>query len=368
MRKMLFIARKEFYHIRRDPRSLVIVLLMPIMMTFLYGYAINLDIEHITLAVVDYDHTSASRELIDAFYQSTYFDKPTEAVNPADPEQILRSAKAHAVLVIKPGYGEALGNNRKFTLGMFVDGSDNNMAAAVQNYSQALLGKLIRSNLALQGKPPGITISRQILYNPDLQSSHFFVPGLVAIILVMISALLTSITIAREKETGTMEQLLTAPVKPMQILLGKVMPYIVLAFIDGASIVVMAKFLFDVPFMGLPLLLLAFGLIYIVASLSIGILISTAVKTQQVAMMFALITTMLPSVMLSGFIFPIKNMPYSLQIFSNIIPAKYFVAIMRGIMLKGAGVEVLAVHGLGLIILMGIMLTVASKLFTKQVA
>jgi len=206
-----------------------------------------------------------------------------------------------------------------------------------------------------------------VLYNPDLKSSHFFVPGLIAIVLMMISALLTSITIAREKETGTMEQLLTSPVTPAQIIVGKTLPYIVLALIDGILVLAFGVFHFGVPFTGSTLLLLFFGVIYVSAALSIGILISTLVNTQQLAMMAAMLATMLPSVMLSGFIFEIKNMPAVLQYITYIVPAKYFLLIIRGIMLKGSGIEVLWVQAAFLVVLAVILQMIAVKRFRLRI-
>jgi len=368
MHKIKFIARKEFYHILRDPRSLAIVFLMPLLMTFLYGYAINLDIENITIAIVDFDQTEKSQELIDRFYNSTYFSPPKHQIDYKEPIKILEASNASAVLIIKPGFSSDLTSGRKHSLGMIIDGSDNNMASAVNNYTQTLVNKFLIDQLPLDKKLPRIELSQQILYNPDLKSSHFFVPGLVAIILMMISALLTSITIAREKETGTMEQLLTAPVTPHQIILGKILPYILIAFIDGFIILLFAKLLFGVPFEGSHILLILFGLIYVSTALAVGILISSVVKTQQVAMMFALVSTLLPSVMLSGFIFAIKNMPFVLQLLSNIIAAKYFIVIIRGIMLKGAGLEMLVMQSIYLIILMTILILIAAKKFTTRIA
>jgi ABC-2 type transport system permease protein len=368
VRRIRFIAQKEVYHILRDPRSLGIVFLMPLLMTFLYGYAINLDIEHITIGIVDFDKTVSSRELVGSFFNSTYFTPSKVAPGPDDPESVLRSGRAGAVLTIKPGFEEALKKGTPFVLGMTVDGSDATLAAAVQGYSNALVQKFFMERLPVGTMFPGIRLSTQVKYNPDLKSSHFFVPGIVAIILMMISALLTSVTIAREKETGTMEQLLTAPVKPAEILIGKILPYIVIAFIDGIFVLIFAKVLFGVPFVGSKLLLLGFGLVYVAAALSIGILISSLVNTQQVAMMAAMVTTMLPSVMLSGFIFAVKNMPVPLQVLSYAIPARYFLRIVRGIMLKGAGLEVLAGQAAILVLLMLALLAVAGKRFKTTVS
>jgi len=379
MHKLKFIALKEVRHILRDPRSLIIAVLMPIMMTFLYGYAINLDIKNIKLSIIDLDQTSTSRDLAGRFYNSGYFIKPSVQADIANPEEILKKGEAVGVLIIQQGFGEAIQRLRsiattggkikeKYELGLIVDGADANMAAAAGSYSSIIVTQLLKDNFPINFEMPGIQISRQVLYNPDLKSSHFFVPGLIAIILMMISALLTSVTIAREKETGTMEQLLTTPVTPRQIIIGKTMPYIGLAFLDGVMVLMFGVFHFGVPFNGSILLMLFFGIIYIIAALAIGILISTLVKTQQLAMMGALTVTVLPSVMLSGFIFEIKNMPIVLQAITHIVPARYFISIIRGIMLKGSGIGVLWIQALFLILLAALFLFIAVKKFKLKVA
>jgi ABC-2 type transport system permease protein len=365
--KIKFIAIKEMRHILRDSRSLTIAILMPILMTFLYGYAINLDIKNIKLAILDLDKTQASRELARKFYNSGYFVEPPSAPHISDPEKTLRSGDANIILTIRPGFASALTYLRHYELGLLTDGADANTAAASYNYTGIILKQFLEEKLPPGAEPPGVVISQQVLYNPDLKSSHFFVPGLIASILMMISALLTSITIAREKETGTMEQLLTSPVTAVQIIVGKVIPYIGLALLDGVLIILFAMFHFGVPFVGSVWLLFLFGVIYIIAALSIGILISTLVRTQQVAMMAAQLTTMLPSVMLSGFIFEIKNMPKVLQWVSYFVPARYFLLIIRGIMLKGSSLSVLWTEAIFLIILTLILLTVAAKKFELKI-
>jgi ABC-2 type transport system permease protein len=206
-----------------------------------------------------------------------------------------------------------------------------------------------------------------VLYNPDLKSSHFLVPGLVAIVLMMISALMTSMTIAREKESGTMEQLLTTPVKPREVLIGKLLPYMAIAFFDGILVLLFARLLFGVPFIGSHVLLLFFGLIYVTTALSIGILVSSLVSTLREATMLAQLSTLLPSVMLSGFIFAIKNMPLVLKALSHLVAARYFVVIIRGIMLKGAGFSVLILQAAALILLMLALMTIAAKKFSTRV-
>ncbi len=378
MHKLKFIAHKELRHILRDPRSLTIAILMPILMTFLYGYAINLDIKNIKIAFIDLDKTSVSRDLIGRFYNSGYFIDARVETDIGDPEMILERGKANAVLIIKPGLAEALqrlknvrafagGNFDQYELGLIVDGTDANMASAAGGYSSIIVSQLLKDNLPPGFELPGINISRQIYYNPDLKSSHFFVPGLIAIILMMISALLTSVTIAREKESGTMEQLLTTPVTARQIIIGKTVPYIALALLDGFLVLAFGVFHFGVPFNGSIMLLFFFGVIYVIAALALGIFISTLVKTQQLAMMAALIVTVLPSVMLSGFIFEIKNMPLVLQWVTHIVPARYFISIIRGIMQKGSGIEVLWVDAFFLILLALILLAIAVKKFKLRV-
>ena len=367
MRKIAIIARKEFKHILRDVRSLVIAILMPIMMTLLYGYAINLDIKNIKLGVLDFDRTSESRELINRFYHSGYFIEAESTPELSNPEEVLKLTDAHAVIILEPGFARALRNRTEYQAGLLLDGADANLAAAAANYASAIFQTYLFESLPQGTVIPGVTLSRQVLYNPDLKSSHFFVPGLIGVILMMISALLTSITIAREKETGTMEQLLTSPVSPRQIIIGKVIPYIGLALLDGLLVYAFAVWHFGVPMTGSNALLFLFGVIYVIAALSLGVLISTLVKTQQLAMMVALTVTMLPSVMLSGFVFEIKNMPIVLQYLADIIPATYFILIIRGIMLKGSGIEVLWPQTAALVVLTLALLGVAAKKFSIKI-
>jgi ABC-2 type transport system permease protein len=358
-----FILVKEIRHILRDPRSLFIAILMPVLMTLLYGYAVNLDTENIELAVVDADHTARSRDFVDSFFRSGYFVRAAAAPENTNPETVLKRSAAHAVLVLRPGFASAVETATPYQVGLVVDGSDANRAAAATNYSTMLLFDFLRRLPAATAEQPLVGLSRRVLYNPNLESPVFFVPGLIAIILMMISALLTSITIVRERESGTLEQLLTAPISTRQVIVGKVVPYVGLAFIDGLLVILFAVFHFRVPFEGSYLLLVVFGVVYIVAALSIGILISTLVNTQLTAMMAALLATVLPSVMLSGFIFEIKNMPLPLQYLSAIVPARHFIEIIRGVMLKGVGVTVLWQETAALAALTAVLLGIATRKF-----
>ncbi len=368
MHRLIAIAQKEFYHIFRDPRSLFIVLAMPVLMTFMYGYAINLDIEHVRLVVVDEDQSTASRELRDKLYGSGRFRQPDLLVDVTNPHAILRAARTDGVLQIPQGFSRGMEQREDFRLQLLVDGADGNLAAAVNAYTGTVLNAYLMEKLLPNQELPGIQLSQQVLYNPDLKSSHFFVPGLLSVILMLISGLLTSITIAREREVGTLEQLLTTPVRPHEILFGKLIPYFVIALVDTALVIGLARFVFDVPFRGSALLLIGSSVVYISAALSIGILISTVAKTQLVAMLLASTATLMPSVMLSGFVFAIKNMPVPLQYLSNIIPAKHFVIILRGVMLKGSPASLLVLQVLFLFIIMAVLLTIALRRFNTKVA
>ncbi len=341
---------------------MIIAVLMPIMMTLIYGYAINLDMKNIELGIIDLDNTSHSRDFGESFYVSGYFLKPSRTVSPAKADEFLREGEVDAVLTIKPGFAKALTNAEKYELGLLIDGSDGNQAVAASNYAEMILVQYaLRNDPAAAQR--GVNMSVQVAYNQDLKSSHHFVPGLVAVILMMISALLTSVTIAREKETGTLEQLLTSPVAPREIIVGKILPYIGLAFFDGLLVLLFALIVFAIPFNGSGLLLLFFGFIYVVTALSIGVLISTLVSTMQLAMMASLLVTLLPSVILSGYIFDVRNMPYVLQLLSRLVPARYFIVIIRGIMLKGSDLTVLWVEAAALIAICLTLLILAIKRF-----
>ncbi|HVP58323.1 MAG TPA: ABC transporter permease [bacterium] len=366
-RRVKHIALKEVRHILRDPRSLTIAIVLPVLLTVLFGYAINLDVKHIRLAVVDLDRTYDSRDLADRFYTSGYFTRPARPPATGDPEAMLRRGSADAVLTIMPGFARAAATATPYQLGLVVDGADANLAAAATSYASIIVGQANQDRLPAGMDFPRVVLSARILYNPDLKSADFFVPGIIAILLMLISTLLTSITIAREKETGTMEQLLVTPVAPGEVIIGKVLPYIALAFLDAILVIAFAVFHFGVPFAGSVALLAGFGLIFIVAALSAGILISTLVNTQQVAMMTTQLLTVLPSVMLSGFIFDLRNMPRVLQLVSYVVPARYFQVIIRGIMLKGTGLRVLWAQGAFLAILTLVLLAIAARRFRLKI-
>jgi len=335
-KRFLAIIRNEFIHIFRDPRSLMITIAMPLLMIFIYGNAIKLDIKQISLGVSDHNQTSYSRDFIEKFAQSGYFELIARPKNREEIEHLFQKQAIKVAIVIPTDFSESIHTKMKTTIQVLVDGSNSNTANVIVNYIKIILATYSFEMNVHYIQPP-LTTEPRIWYNPDLDSANFILPGLVAVILMMISALLTSITIAREKETGTMEQILVSPIQPMEIILGKVLPYVFIAFFDGALVVITAKFGFGISINGSLILLSLLSFIYLYAALSIGVFISTLVKTQQLALMIALLATILPSVLLSGFIFPIRSMPIVLRAISYIIPAKYFLIIIRAIILKGSG-------------------------------
>lgn len=334
--RIVAIAKKEFLHILNDKRSLMIIIAMPIIMLILYGYALNMEIENVELAVIDNDRSTLSQNLIDEFRGSSFFKVFYHTGPFSELEELFMRREARAILIIDKHFSRNHQRQATTPVQIILDGSDPNAATLIRSYCA---GIILSFNSKYGGTlPVPFDIKPRIWYNPDFKSSYFFIPGLIALILIMISALLTSITITREKELGTLEQILVSPVKPHDIILGKVLPYIFLALLDGFLILILGMFMFDVPFKGSYLLLTLLSLLYILTSLSFGLMISTIVNTQQVAMMIAVAATLLPTIMLSGFIFPINSMPVILQYISYIVPAKYYIVIIRGILLKGNSV------------------------------
>ncbi|MGH7495201.1 MAG: ABC transporter permease [bacterium] len=357
--RIIPIIRKEFIHIRRDTRTLIIILAMPIFMLLIYGYAINMEIQNVNLAVIDHSQSPASRELVRAFQGSRFFTAGYFNRGESEIGSLFQRRDAKMALIIPQDFASALNGPRPASVQVLIDAGDSNSAQSIQNYANQVL---LAYN-AGRGVAPAIDARTTIKYNPTLKSSYFFIPGLVALILMMISALLTSLTIAREKETGTLEQILVSPVRPFEIILGKVVPYMFLAFTDGVLILLLARFWFNVPILGSVTLVLLGCLLFVCVALAFGLLISTRARTQQVAMMVALMGTLLPTVMLSGFIFPIASAPKVLQLITYLAPARYFLPIIRGVMLKGNTIIHLWLP-FGVLVCMGIFfLAISAKKF-----
>ena len=334
-RRLAALIRKEFIHILRDMRSLTIIFLMPVIMILVYSYAITFDIKDIQLALLDESRSPESRRLVEHLTGSHYFVIADEVISRNEIEGTFLNRRAIAVLIIPNTYAADLRTGMIAPVQIVVDGSNANTAVIAVNY---LRSALLNYSLKLNPQfPQPLRIEPRVWYNPDLKSTHFIVPGLLAVIMMMVCALLTSVTIAREHETGTMEQIFVSPIHPYEIVVGKITPYILLAMLDGFAVLLFARLVFDVPFRGSALLFVALSIVFVYASLSIGLLISTRVRTQQAAMMFSLLSTMLPSFLLSGFLYPIASLPKVLRLISHVVPAKYFLTIDRGIILKGIG-------------------------------
>jgi ABC-2 type transport system permease protein len=298
-------------------------------MLLLYGYAITLDMKQIDMVVADQSGSPQSRAFIRDIAATDFFAVRLAPGGVYNINGLFQSREAQCVLIIPADFAEAQSTGRVSRVQLAVDASDPNAANFIQNYVTRAAGTSGTGSAVLFSLQP------RVLYNPDMRSAPFFVPGLVALILLLICTLLTSIAIVREKETGTLEQLLVSPIKPSHIVIGKVLPYTVLGFLDGLVILVAGSLLFHVPIRGSVLLVMVLMLVYVLTGLSLGMLVSTMAKTQSVAMLVAITLTVLPSMLMSGFIFPISSMPKILQWISRIVPATYFIEIIRGIVLKG---------------------------------
>ena len=339
MKRFIGFIKKEFYHIFRDRRSLFILFGMPIAQIMLFGFAITNEINNVDIAILDHSKDTTTEEIINKISASKYFSINQFIDREADIETIFKKGKVKAVLNFEKDFSKNLIKDNKATIQIITDATDPNTANTISNYVNAILQQYQKE------LNKDITITYQIIpqtrmvYNPELKSVYMFVPGVMTIILMLVSAMMTSISITREKELGTMEILLVSPIKPIQVIIGKVFPYIFLSIINAIVIVVLSIFIFKMPVQG-SLFLLGFeSVLFIITSLALGILISTISATQQTAMMISLMGLMLPVILLSGFIFPISSMPLPLQVISNIIPAKWFIIIIKGIMLKGVGIQ-----------------------------
>jgi ABC-2 type transport system permease protein len=358
------IISKEFRHIFRDPQTLIIIMIMPVIMLFLFGYAITLEMRDIKTAIVDHSRTPQSRAFIEkvvssGFFKVSAFDVPETAF-----EDIFFRRSARCIITIPPDFARSLQSKTNTSVQLLIDASDPNAANFIQKYMMQIAAQFNFENNPDLAMP--FTIEPRLFYNPDLKSEYFFVPGLIAVIILLISALLTSIAIVREKEVGTMEQILVSPVHPYQIIFGKVIPYTILGFADSIFVLIVGHFWFGVPIHGSILFLLAALIIYIFTGLSFGLIISTITDSQQVAMMAALLATILPTIMLSGFIFPIPSMPLIFQYVSKIIPATHFLEIIRGIMLKGSGLKELLTQVAYLMLIAVVFISISLKKFSTK--
>jgi len=366
--RLFAIARKEALQLKRDTRSLILAFVLPLIMVLLFGYAITWDVTDIRLGVWDQDGTLASRELQATFEASGYFSIVDRPGSYREVEEGLSKSRVRAVLVIPPGFARDLGAGRSVPVQLLLDGSDANTATIAQNYAGAIVARH-STRILLNGRdaPALAGAETRIWYNETLESRNMIVPGLVAVIMSIIAALLTSLTIAREWERGTMEQLASTPVKGVEIVLGKLLPYLLIGFFDVIVVVVTGALVFGVPFEGNPLQLGILSILFLIGALGVGIFISSVADSQVFAMQVAVMVTYLPALLLSGFLFDIGGMPVILRGITFLIPARYFVVVTRGVLLKGVGGGVMWPQAVAMIIFAVVGLTLATRAFKKEI-
>jgi ABC-2 type transport system permease protein len=347
-RRLRAIFVKELHHIVRDSRSLGLALFVPVMMLLLYGYALSLDVDHVSTLVYDQDDTQASHDLIRQFQGSRYFEIVGAVTSYAAIERAIDRNRAIMALVVPRDYSKLIGQGRDAQVQIVLDGSDSNTASIAMGYAETVVRNYsmqirtdVQNRRGGQSIPPPVDARLRVWYNPSLESKNYVVPGLIAVILQIIAALLTSLTIAREWEMGTMEQLLSTPLRPTEMVLGKMLAYFALGLADAVLAVLVGLFVFTVPLRGSVLLLAVSVCVFLVGVLFWGIFVSASAKSQLQAYQMGVLSSFLPAFLLSGFVYSIESMPTVIQVITHIIPARYVVTILKGIFLKGVGLRVL---------------------------
>jgi ABC-2 type transport system permease protein len=365
--RLLAVSRKEVIQLRRDPRSLLLAFAVPVVLLVIFGYAITWDIRDIALGVLDHDRSAQSRAVIDSFRSSGYFVVVRSLQSEREIDPLFDREIIQIALVIPPDFSQRLGSPVPPSLQAIVDGSDANTATIILAYTQAIVAQNAARLTAVSGggRLPLEPQSR-VWYNEELLSRNMIVPGLVAVIMAIIAAMLTSLTIAREWERGTMEQLASTPVTRVEVIVGKLLPYVAIGMIDIAVITALGIALFRVPFRGSATLLFALSLLFVIGALSLGIFISAVAKSQILATQAALVVTYLPTLLLSGFMYAIDAMPQALRVITYAVPARYYLIVTRGIFLKGVGIEVLRTQALLMLMFAVIGLALAVFRFRKE--
>ncbi len=374
LRRTRAIARKEFLHILRDWRSLAAALATPVAMLLLFGYALTLDVDRIPTYIYDQDASPESRELIERFRGSRFFDVRAMVADHNVIDRAIDSTEILLGVVIEPDFSRHLAAGQEANVQLLLDGSDSNTASLALNYAEALVlaysqelrARVMNRRGGGELKMP-VEPRLRVWYNDELKSRNYIVPGLISVILMIISALLTSLTIAREWETGTMEQLLSTPVRPSELLLGKLSAHFALGMTDMMIVLGLGVEVFHVPLRGNALLLFATGAVFLIGGLSWGIFLSALARTQLLAYQVAVITSFLPAFILSGFIFAIENMPWVVQLVTYLVPARYFVSILKSIFMKGLGMEVFWLEVLLLVVYAAVLFAVAARKLRQKV-
>jgi ABC-2 type transport system permease protein len=337
MKQFISFVKKEFFHIFRDRRTLIILLGMPVVQIVIFGFALTTEVKNAKFAVLDQSKDVATADIINQLNASRYFDFDESLTSYADVESVFRKGQVKLVVVFPPSFNEDLLHENTAQIQLVADASDPNTATTLANYASTII-KDYQSRITNDKKLPyTINVHSRMLYNPQLKGAYSFVPGVMAMVLMLVCTMMTAITIVREKETGTMEVMLVSPVRPMKIILAKAIPYLLLSIVNIISILLLSVFVLEVPIKGNLVLLLGESILFIITCLSFGLLISSSTGSQQTAMFISLVGMFLPTVMLSGFMFPIENMPLPLRLISNIVPAKWFYLIVKSVMIKGLG-------------------------------
>jgi ABC-2 type transport system permease protein len=372
-RRTAAVARKESLHVLRDFRSLIMAILIPMMMLILFGFALTLDVDNIPMAVWDQSGTGRSRELISRFGGSRYFAIRMNVDNYDDLVRAIDAGQVMMGLVVPRDFAQQIDAGRDAPVQLIVDGTDSNTATIGIGYAgviaQIYALDLTNEQSRRRGLPPmqiPLDVRPRVWFNEDLESRNYIIPGLIGVLMMVISAMLTSLTIAREWERGTMEQLISTPIKVPELIVGKLVPYFVIGLFDVVLAVLMGEFVFHVPFRGNVALLFGTAMIFLVGALSMGMLISIVTKSQLLSSQMSMLATFLPSFLLSGFIFTIANMPRAIQIVTYIVPARYFIAILKGIYLKGVGLEIIGGQVVLLIIYGSVMVLLARVKLKKK--
>jgi ABC-2 type transport system permease protein len=368
--RTLALIRKEFLHILRDRRTLAVMFLMPIVELVFLGYAVTNDIEHLRTAVLDGDKSVASRALIEAYRVSDYFDITFYVESERELEYLVESGQVHAGLIIPVNYGQELASGGQGQVAFIIDGSDPNVAntvlAASQSVGQAQSVRIMEQATGIDlDRLPGVQVRPRVWYNPEMKSANFMIPGIIGIILFFLTALFTSMSIVREREQGTIEQLIVTPIKPLELIVAKITPYVFISFFDVLEVLAIGVFWFGVPIRGSLGLLLGLSALFLLTSLGIGIFISSVANTQQEAMLLSFLA-MFPSIFLGGFLFPIEAMPGWLQVITYVIPLRYMLVIIRGIVLKGVGLQILYQQVIALLVFGAIIMLLAASRFRKR--
>ena len=366
--RILVVARKELLQLRRDRLTIGMMVMLPLMQLVLFGYAIDTDVRHLPTAVLDADRTAASRDLVRRLAITGYYDLVLTAPSYAEIERSFRAGEAGVGVVIPAGYGAALAQGGAARAQLLVDGSDPQTVASATNTAAQLVGELAATRAAARapgGRPPTIELATSILYNPDLRTAVYIVPGLVGVILTLTMVMFTAMAIVRERERGTLEQLIVSPVHSVELVIGKIAPYIGIGYIQMTLILTVGTQLFAVPMAGSLGLLYALASLFIAGNLALGLLFSTLARTQQQAMQMSFFF-LLPNILLSGFMFPFAGMPRFAQILSTGLPLTHFLRIIRGVVLKGATFADLRGEVAALAIILGALVAISTLRFSKK--